>query len=143
MNLGQMVGVASQIFLMAFWFMAVVLAARFHLRLMAQGAQASRPDPVVETSRIRRSFTVFCLAFMPALAVWLPIFGRISPADQLFVPAILAWLILLVFGTLQFCLNLAPSNTALMAVMGMEGGESMRKTTAARTASPEEPRRNV
>lgn len=89
-------------------------------------------------STIKRSYAAFTFAFMPALASWLPALGRLPSTGELFVPAILTWLVLLVFGTMQFYLNLIPAKAAIMG-----GGVPVGAAVRSESASVAQQRRNV
>jgi len=143
MDLERIAGAMSQILLGVVWFIVVALTARVYLRLMTRAKSTMKADLTADDARIKHSFSAFALAFMPSLAAWLPAFGLLPSTDQLFVPAILAWLVLLVFGTLQFHLNLMPAKAALMAVMSMETGDSIGTAAPSESSSTAQQLRNV
>ncbi len=143
MDLERVVGVISQVALLMVWCIVLVLVSRIYLKLRGTAANRSQGEMTGEGIRIKRSFLTFVFGFMPALVVWLPAFGIVPPADPIFMPAVLAWLVLLIFGGLQFYLNLVPTKVALMAGMGIGGAETASMSATAESVSVKEPRRNV
>jgi len=143
MDLERIAGAMSQAFLGAVWFIVMALTARVYLRIAARAKSTTNAGLTADEARIKRSFAAYALAFMPALAAWLPAFGWLPSTDQMFVPAVLAWLVLLVFGTLQFHLNLIPAKAALMAVVSMEGGGLIGAVAPSEVTSVTQRRRNV
>ena len=143
MDLERIAGAMSQAFLGAVWFIVMALTARVYLRIAARAKSTTNAGLTEDEARIKRSFVAYALAFMPALAAWLPAFGWLPSTDQMFVPAVLAWLVLLVFGTLQFHLNLIPAKAALMAVVSMEGGGLIGAVAPSEVTSVTQRRRNV
>jgi hypothetical protein len=143
MDFERIAGVMSQAVLGAVWFIVVALTARVYLRIATPEKSMTNPSLNADEKRVKTSFAAFALAFMPALAAWLPAFGCLPSTDQLFIPAILTWLVLLVFGTLQFHLNLIPARAALMAVVSMEGGDLIGATAHSQATSAAQRRRNV
>jgi hypothetical protein len=143
MDIERIAGVLSQAVLGVVWFVVVATTARVYLRIATRAKSTTNAGLTADEARIKRSFAAFALAFMPALAAWLPAFGRLPSTDQLFIPAVLAWLVLLVFGTLQFYLNLIPAKAALMAVVSMESVDSIGAAAPSKLASVAQRRRNV
>ncbi len=143
MDIERIAGAVSQTVLGAVWLVVVALTARVYLRIATRAESTTNAGLTADEARIKRSFAAFALALMPALAAWLPAFGLLPSTDQLFIPAVLAWLVLLVFGTLQFHLNLIPAKAALMAVVSMESGDSIGAAASSKLASVAQRRRNV
>jgi len=142
MDLERIAGALSQALLGAAWLTVVTLTARVFLEV-SKADEHSGSVLTRDESEIRRSYATFTFAFMPALAAWLPVFGWMPSSDQLFFPVILTWLVLLVFGALQFHLNLLPAKAALVAVVSMEGGGVIRQVAPSEMAPSAQPRRNV
>jgi len=143
MEIERTAGTIMQVGLLVVWFFILVLISKVHLNLGRAAMNRPNREMAAVGDRVKRSFRFFAFGFMPVLALILPAFVLIPPADPVFVPAALAWFVLLIFGALQFYLNLVPARMVLTGGGGLASPDTARKVAAAESSSVREHRRNV
>ena len=107
--------IALQVLLAAVWTSVAVFMIKTYIQMKKRGILRARPESPFKINSIRKSFLAFMLAFMPALFVWLPILSIIELADNLYVPLVLTWLVLLLAGSLHYYLSLIPRKSVWTA----------------------------
>ena len=143
MDFERLVWILTQVMLVAAWVMVISFTGRGYLRLASRTKSEKESGVTTEEARIRRSFLGFAGIFMPSLAALLPVFALLPATDQLFIPSVFTWLVLLVFGTLQYSLNLIPMKAALAIIAGLEDADPRPVAVPFQSASSEHQRRNV
>ena len=143
MNLEQVAGAASQVSLAGIWTVAFILTMRSYLRFKLENMTRRDSAVLARAVRIERAFFAFSFIFLPSLMVWLPVIGLMSPEDQFFLPLVLTWLVILVFGSIHFHLGLRPARAAWIVAVGSSSPSSFEGEILKEKISGEELGRNV
>jgi len=143
MSLEQVAGQVSQILMAIAWTIVFVLTMRAYLQFRLEKMTRGKNETLPHAVEIERSFFTFAFIFLPALMVWLPLIGVMPPDGPFYLPAVLAWLVILVFGSIQFHLGLTPTRAAWVSAISSAATGSFNDTLFKETTSGKEPGRNV
>ena len=143
MSIELVAGIVSQSLLALAWTADFVITMRAYLQFRLEKMRRSEDTMVSQAVRIERAYFTFAFIFLPALMVWLPMIGMMSPEDRFYLPAVLAWLVILVFGSVQFHVGLSPTRAAWMSALGSVDPDPLATAIMKERASGKEPGRNV
>jgi len=143
MDTAQLAEVVPEVVLTGAWTVVFLLTVRSYWWFRHNASTKRETELVIATKEMERAYFLFTLAFLPTLILWLPLIGLLPPKDTFYMPVVLAWLVLLLFGSLQFYLGLTPETAILKALASSGPTETRGEPATSSGAFRDESSRNV